>query len=449
VLTAVAAWALFAFGGAYPWTLVPIVTGTLALAILVRPAVWSRGSRAVDGAIIACLVVAALQLVPLPPAVRLRVSPALAPVDRAMFLNAPRDPMAGPPAPLAVDRDGGLEWLLLATTVALYFWAARRIFELGATRAAIRTLSMCGGVVAIIALLQHLTAPHSLYWVLRPISRNAEYPFGPFVNRNDMAAWMVMALPLAAGYMLARLEVRRREGHLNVESAFDATGVWLSAALCLMAATLVATLSRSGITAGIAGAASILFLSRGRMERRGRAALLAGLSLVALIGAAYANLGALMARVGETIGSGVGGRREIWITTLAIVRDFPIAGVGVGSYQRAMTVYQPAHDFAFNHAHNEYLQIVAEGGLMMSIPVAVGIVAGLVAVADALKRDRAPTFWMRMGAASSLFASGVQNLWERGLRMPANAVLCALCFAIATHDTPAASMRPASRDRPT
>ena len=102
------------------------------------------------------------------------------------------------------------------------------------------------------------------------------------------------------------------------------------------------------------------------MERRGRAWLLAGLSLVALVGAAYANLGALMVRVGETIGSGVGGRREIWSTTLSMIRDFPVAGVGVGSYQRAMTVYQPAHDFAFNHAHNEYLQILAEGGVLMA-----------------------------------------------------------------------------------
>ena len=214
-----------------------------------------------------------------------------------------------------------------------------------------------------------------------------------------------------------------------------------------MAATLVATLSRSGLTAGVAGGAAIVFLSRGRMERRGRAWLLAGLSLVALVGAAYANLGALMVRVGETIGSGVGGRREIWSATLSMIRDFPVAGVGVGSYQRAMTVYQPAHDFAFNHAHNEYLQILAEGGVLMGMAVTVGIVAGIVAVAVALRRDRTPTFWMRVGAASSLVAIGVQNFWETGLRMPANAVLCALCLAIAMHDTSGSPTRAAGRER--
>jgi hypothetical protein len=392
-----------------------------------------RGFRGVDVAIAACLLVAVVQLLPLPASVRIRVSPAIVRLDRAIRLDAPIDPALGPPAPLAVDREGAVEWLVVAATIALYFWCARRVFERESVRDAIRTMGVVGGVVAGIALLQHISAPHSLYWVLRPVSPNAEYPFGPFVNRNDMAAWMVMGIPLAMGYMLARLDLRRREGRLNVESAFDDTGVWLSGAICLMAAALVATLSRSGLTAGVAGAAAIVFLSRGRMERRGRAWLLAGLSLVALVGAAYANLGALMIRVGETIGSGVGGRREIWATTLAMIHDFPVAGVGVGSYQRAMTVYQRAHDFSFNHAHNEYLQIAAEGGVLLSVPVAVLILTACSAIAGALRRDRTPTFWMRAGAASALIAIAVQNLWETGLRMPANAALCALSFAIAIH----------------
>jgi O-antigen ligase len=373
----------------------------------------------------------------------MRISPAVVSIDRAIRLDAPADPELGPPAPLAVDREGAVEWLIVASTIALYFWCARRVFEREPVRDGIRSMAMVGGVVAGITLLQHLTSPHSLYWVLRPVSRNAEYPFGPFVNRNDMAAWMVMGVPLATGYMLARLDLRRREGRLNVESVFDETGVWLSAAVCLMAATLVTTLSRSGLTAGVAGGAAIVLLSRGRVERRGRAWLLAGLSLVALVGAAYANLGALMIRVGETIGSGVGGRREIWAATLTMIRDFPIAGVGVGSYQRAMSVYQPAHDFSFNHAHNEYLQIVAEGGLLLSIPVAALLLAGCSAIAGALRRDRAPTFWIRAGATSALVAIAVQNLWETGLRMPANAVLCALSFAIAIHRPPGAPAKSA------
>jgi hypothetical protein len=54
---------------------------------------------------------------------------------------------------------------------------------------------------------------------------------------------------------------------------------------------------------------------------------------------------------------------------------------------------------------------------------------------------------MRAGAASGLIAIAVQNLWETGLRMPANAVLCALSLAIAIHRPSAPLVAPQERDR--
>ena len=35
-------------------------------------------------------------------------------------------------------------------------------------------------------------------------------PFGPFINRNHFAGWMVMALPLVVGYSCAVLEATWR-----------------------------------------------------------------------------------------------------------------------------------------------------------------------------------------------------------------------------------------------
>jgi hypothetical protein len=406
--------------------------------------VLHRGDRFVDAALIACLIAASLQIVPWPPAVRLRVSPTLASMDRALWLDAAADPSAGSPRPLAVDQSAAIEWLTLAAAVIAFFWCAREAVRHGRARDAVRAVGAMGGVAAALALVQHVTAARSLYWIWRPLSPKAEAPFTPFVNRNDMAAWMVMAIPLTAGYLLARIDARRRENRLSLDAVFDPTGVWVAVAICLMAAVLAATLSRSGLIAGFAAAASILMLSRGRMERRGRGWLLVAVSLVALVGAAYANLGALMTRVGEAVGSGIGGRREIWTLTLAIIRDFPFTGVGVGSFQRATSVYQGAHDFSFNHAHNEYLQIAAEGGGLLGIPAACAALAACVSIAERLRADRSPAFWMRAGAVSALTAIAVQSLWDTGLRMPANAVLFAVCAAVAIHE-PSMERHAASR----
>jgi O-antigen ligase len=133
--------------------------------------------------------------------------------------------------------------------------------------------------------------------------------------------------------------------------------------------------------------------------------------------------------------TGLGGRREIWERTWAMTSDFWITGVGAGAYERAMTVYQPKpHVFYFNHAHNEYLQLLSEGGVMLAVPAAIAIVAGAWLIWRRLAADRTAVFWIRAGAAAGLLAVVVQSVWDTGLRMPANAVLFAIVAAIAMHD---------------
>ena len=212
---------------------------------------------------------------------------------------------------------------------------------------------------------------------------------------------------------------------------FDDTGVWLVGSVFAMAAALLASLSRSGIIAGSAGVLAFVTLSRARLPGKGRAALVIGLALTGVFAATYTNLNVLWSRLNDAVNvPGIGGRREIWAVTATIIRDFPLAGVGIGAFERAMSIYQPPHVFSFNPAHNEYLQIVAEGGIVLGGIVAAAIVAGLLRIRRSLT-DRSAMFWVRAGAASGAVAVAVQSIWETGLRIPANAALFAVCCAIA------------------
>ena len=88
------------------------------------------------------------------------------------------------------------------------------------------------------------------------------------------------------------------------------------------------------------------------------------------------------------------------------MRDFWISGVGVGAYERAMTVYQQTpHAFYINHAHNEYLQLLAEGGVLLAVPAALAVCAVVWLAAGQLRDDHSPVFWIRAGAASGLLAA--------------------------------------------
>jgi O-antigen ligase len=146
-----------------------------------------------------------------------------------------------------------------------------------------------------------------------------------------------------------------------------------------------------------------------------------------------------MGRFDETLrGSDGAGRLVIWRESLELARRFWIAGLGAGAYETAMIVYQQSYRNVafFNQAHNHYLQLVAEGGLLLTVPALVAASALAGSIARRLRESEGSIFWIRCGAATGLAGIAIQSIWETGLRMPANAVLFAVLCALAVHATP-------------
>jgi O-antigen ligase len=176
-----------------------------------------------------------------------------------------------------------------------------------------------------------------------------------------------------------------------------------------------------------------LLLARGR-ERGTFSVTIAATSLAVLLFAAlWVNREGLVARLDTTLSGGVG-RPVIWAETLPLVRDFWPAGTGIGTYGESMLRYQRTRTGTlFNQAHNEYLQLVAEGGLLVTLPAAVALWQWVL-VARRRLRDPDDRFWIRAGAMAGICGLAVQSVFETGLRMPANALLFALLAAIVIHE---------------
>ena len=86
-------------------------------------------------------------------------------------------------------------------------------------------------------------------------------------------------------------------------------------------------------------------------------------------------------------------------------------------------------------AHNDYLQLAAEGGLLLGVPV----VAAAAVFAREVRRqfrdggDDTRTRWLRVGAVTGLGAVALQETVDFSLQMPGNAALFALLMAVAVH----------------
>jgi hypothetical protein len=367
--------------------------------------------------------------------VRQTLSPAASTVEGALLFDG-----GAVSRPLSLDPLS-TSWALAAgLAVVACFWIARATFARGgALRPVVRGVAWYGLVLAAIMFVQRATTPSLIYGFWAPVTRASNpAPLGPFVNRNDFATWLLLACPFVFGYAFARVESRLADGHRatsRIESLADSRTLWLAASVCLMGGALLASVSRSGLFGATAAILVFAVVSRRRLSGRGVGSMLLGVGLLIASAAMYANFTELMQRIGSTAPSNFGGRLTVWRETLPMARDFIGAGLGVGAFERGMLFYQTTTRLIFiNHAHNEYLQFVVEGGLLLLVPAVIVMGAGFAGAARRLAQDTTPVFWIRAGAMSSMAAVAAQSIWDTGLRMPANAILFAIVAAAALHD---------------
>jgi hypothetical protein len=430
LLFALIAWPLLAFGGRSALTATSFGVTCLALAIVTRP----RFGSLPDWRLAGVLAIVAAQLLPLPAWLVAILSPHAATISNALAIQgAPSASFRS----LTLNRmDTAWAWIVTAGAFAM-FWLARAQFRRGGVRETVRMISALGLAVSLLAIAQAATAGRDIYWRFRT-EFEGPLPFGPFVNRNHFATWAIMVLPLTLGYIAARSgkppEMAPASRRARLASAIDPRTAWLLAASVTMLIALLLSLSRSGMLALAVAASAAIVLCRGRLDHRRRNRLLAGAAVVILCGVAWADIPALSQRVAGAQ-AGLANRMTIWRETLPIVGDFWFTGTGAGTYQRAMFYYQQSsRAIYFNQAHNHYLQLAAEGGLVLIAAFAFAL-AGFVRTGYArATRDESGLFWIRAGAACGLTAVALQSVWETGLVMPANAALAAVLAALVVHE---------------
>ena len=95
----------------------------------------------------------------------------------------------------------------------------------------------------------------------------------------------------------------------------------------------------------------------------------AGLIALPLAAIGWVGFDVVSGEIAMASWSDVGGRVPIWRDTAGIVRGFPVTGTGLNTYGMAMLAYQTHRpDVHVVEAHNDYLQLAAEGGLLLVNP---------------------------------------------------------------------------------
>jgi O-antigen ligase len=248
-----------------------------------------------------------------------------------------------------------------------------------------------------------------------------------------------------AGYLIAQLRIHsssRTRFRMKLK-AFLVSGSALTAmALVLIIGVLLLTLSRSGLI-GL-GVAAIVGgwwgRSRIAIERTSLPAALGITGAGLLIAMLFVDVDGWAARMQQSLdfSSREFSRVQIWKESMPIVRDFPIAGSGAGTFSSAMTQYQQTRLWVasmqrwahFNNAHSHPVQALAEGGLLLALPALWAIGAFAALARREIAADKGEMFWVRAGAAAALAGLAAQSIWETSLIMPPNAVMAGVAAGL-------------------
>jgi O-antigen ligase len=326
--------------------------------------------------------------------------------------------------------------LVLCSLLTLSILAANFLNSEVRLLALTQFLIFFGAVMGVFGLVQYFSGSADVYW-----TRHAEAsPFGPFFNRDHFAGYMelLIALPvalIATGYI--RGEKRMVYG----------------IAAMFMGVAVIFTLSRGGI---ISIFAEMIFIAAMSFRRHramtapngpGKARIATGVAAVAAILAAIVTgviwIGAepVINRIatGDPNSSDLSRtqtfysvRGEIWENTWTMTRQNPLMGVGLGAYETAYPIYarENGTQGVTAEAHNDYLEILAVGGVIGAMSALWFIWALFRAIGRGVRSSDTLTAAIALGGGAGLFGLLVHSLFDFNLHLPSHATVFLLLSVV-------------------
>ncbi len=414
----------------WAWAILELVVFALTLWWLVG---YARGNNHRSPALIGAwpallcmalwLVYVALQLVPLPPELLQFLSPAAARwhADAAW-------PLQHVAAPLTLDQYATRDGLLKSATYVAFFALSLALLDRRERIAATAYALVISGFAQ--AMYGGLTALAS-----QPGADSVAH--GTFVNRNHFAGYLVMCLSIGLGLLIGSLTGEKsrswKQFFRNIIAWILSTKMLLRLALVIMVIALVLSRSRMGnsaffISMLVTGAIGLLLAKR---APRSMVILLSTLVVIDIfIVGAYFGVEKVVERLEKTQ---LEDERPESTLALAIWKDYPAFGSGLGSFRVVFPRYRDPHLVeTYTHAHNDYVEFASETGavgiallgLMVLMSFAVALRAQYVR-RDPLMRG------ISFGAMMGIIALMIHSSVDFNLQIPSNALTFMLVLALA------------------
>lgn len=301
---------------------------------------------------------------------------------------------------------------------------------------------------AIFGLMQYGAGPDSVLQIYD--SPHKGVALGTYMNRDHLAGFLEMALPLSLAMLTASIghshSARRHVRTLSQRLALMAsthlnqTVVYASFSIAILLG-LIFTHSRTGN----ALAMLVILLSTIAFSTR-----IGGRNVYGVIGTFTAIVLMLAIEVGmvPVLNRFIqqdpmqDGRWPIFSGTLSAIGEFFPVGSGTGTF---MEVFPRFQNFSFSNTeltnvHNDYLEWLMEGGILAGLLILLFLGLYFIRWGKVFRRSEWRTFnFMQVGAGIGLFAMILHTLIDFNLHITANQIYFAFLAALFFYQSDAAT----------
>ncbi|MCZ7585328.1 MAG: O-antigen ligase family protein [Deltaproteobacteria bacterium] len=285
---------------------------------------------------------------------------------------------------------------------------------------------------AVYGLVEWVSGHQHIFLV--PKRAYVDVATGTFVNRNHFAGYLEMAVGLLVGIGLFHYTHKRvKEGTLagrGERLVLVAFGAMLAlgamaasgsraAPLCLVTALLIA---------------GLLVFHGG--QRKGFFIAVAAVALLGIAFSFWIGADPLIQRYGEVAENARAGdaRPRVFWGTFKMWLAAPVLGTGAGAFGDVFPLFRPESVLAYyDHAHNDYLEILAETGMAGFAAISSGVVLLMISAYRAGRR-RTSRFarCYALGAMIGVISLSLHGLVDFNLTIPANQATFFALLGLAT-----------------
>jgi O-antigen ligase len=318
---------------------------------------------------------------------------------------------------------------MLLTYITAYFITLASVRTRKQQRILVYVIISTAVLISIIAILKRFGLTPVSFWIYPDaggISHAPNSVAGVYVNRNHMAGFLEMAIP-----MLMILFITRQR---TIE-----TKLGLIFLVIFLLTTQAFTLSRGGWISTINAIlfmAAVLLARKDYVHKKVILTIGTGIIIISLfILASLPVVERITTLTQQDPTDNISGRMRCWKGVINQIKDNPFTGTGPDTFTTAYSAWQiPGPAVLRRYAHNDYLHFIAETGILF-IPVLIYTLfcffrSGFQKIKSRSRQKKG----IALGAMAAVFAILIHSFSDFNLNIPANAFVFTIIAGIIGRD---------------